>query len=537
MNITECKIGKIVKIEGLTILVEVTEKNIADKVLIKMGISDYVVSINRFIYATLPSGKKVIARITTIIDRSLFYEQNIFYDKNNDKILIEADLVGIYDDITRRFDYGINTFPIIGSEIFALNNDIYENMFCNSANYLLEVGKSYNNSNISIYANPDILFGKHLGVFGNTGTGKTCTVASLIQGLKRRLMSRNNTSVNISPKIIIFDSSNEYSNAFSSLEYRIKIIEKAELVLPHYNLSFTEYYRFLGASQGVQAPVLKEAINELKDDNGKFKLAELTTKIEDIIKEKSNDNIYSYNQWYGWCSTLINRIDKIVEDKRICNIIDPGDVPDTVEEIINSHDEIFIINADFDKDELDIIMFLFSKLLFKYAAERREENKRYNLLVLFEEAHRYINEEDNEEYKLGNYYVERLAREGRKYGIGLIISSQRPSELSKTVLSQCNSFIIHRITNKNDLEFVNKVMSLNNQGLLKYVSGLERQYAVVLGEAFSYSDIVKICTADPRPRSDDPEVIDNWIDRFKANNDSGEKEAFEEVAAALEIYL
>lgn len=533
MYTTECKIGKIVKIEGITILVEVTEKNVADKVLIKMGIGNYVVSINKFIYATLPSCKRVISRITKIIDRSLFYEQNIFSDNSNDKILIEADLVGIYDDITKRFDYGINTFPIIGSEIFALNNEIYETMLCNSTNYLLEVGRSYNDSNVSIYANPDILFGKHLGVFGNTGTGKTCTVASVIQGLKRRIKSCNNISVNLSPKIIILDSNNEYSTAFSSSDYKVRIIEKEELNLPHYNLSFTEYYKFLGASQGVQAPVLKEAISGLKDKYGKFKLIDLPTKIEDVITKRSNNNNFSFNQWYGWCSTLINRIDKIVEDERISNIIDSSVVPDTVQQIINSDDEIFIINADFDKDELDVIMFLFSKLLFKYAARMRDENQRCNLLVLFEEAHRYINEEDSEEYKLGNLYIERLAREGRKYGIGLIISSQRPSELSKTVLSQCNSFIIHRITNKNDLEFVNKVLSLNNQGLLKYISGLEKQYAVALGEAFSYSDIIKICTADPRPRSDDPEVINNWVDRFEANN-NGEKELFEEIAAVLE---
>ena len=83
------------------------------------------------------------------------------------------------------------------------------------------------------------------------------------------------------------------------------------------------------------------------------------------------------------------------------------------------------------------------------------------------------------------------------------------------------------------MKFVNKVLSLNNQLSLKYISGLEKQYAVALGEAFSYSDIIKICTADPRPRSDDPEVINNWVDRFEANN-NGEKELFEEIAAVLE---
>lgn len=133
-----------------------------------------------------------------------------------------------------------------------------------------------------------------------------------------------------------------------------------------------------------------------------------------------------------------------------------------------------------------------------------------NILVLFEEAHRYINEEDSNDYKLGNFYIERLAREGRKYGVSLIISSQRPSELSKTVLSQCNSFIIHRISNKNDLEFVNRLLSANNSNMLKLIPGLERQYAIVIGEAFGYSDIIKINTANPTPLSDDPQVIKNW---------------------------
>ena len=129
---------------------------------------------------------------------------------------------------------------------------------------------------------------------------------------------------------------------------------------------------------------------------------------------------------------------------------------------------------------------------------------------MFEEAHRYINEDDAEDYSLGNFYIERLAREGRKFSLSLIISSQRPSELSKTVLSQCNSFIIHRITNKNDLEFLSKVVRADNSELLKVIPGLEKQYAITTGEAFSYSDIVRIATANPVTDSQDPEVISNW---------------------------
>ena len=130
---------------------------------------------------------------------------------------------------------------------------------------------------------------------------------------------------------------------------------------------------------------------------------------------------------------------------------------------------------------------------------------------MFEEAHRYINEQDIDDYSLGNFYIQRLAREGRKYGVGIIISSQRPSELSKTVLSQCNSYIIHRITNKNDLDFINRTLSSGNSELLNIIPGLEKQYAVIIGEAFNYGDIIKICNASPTPDSKDPEVIKSWL--------------------------
>ena len=130
---------------------------------------------------------------------------------------------------------------------------------------------------------------------------------------------------------------------------------------------------------------------------------------------------------------------------------------------------------------------------------------------MFEEAHRYINEDESIDYKLGNFYIERLARDRRKFGIGLGISCQSPSELSRTGLSLCNSYIIHRITNRNDLDFISKTLSADNFDLLKIIPGLERQYAVLNGEGFAFADIVKIATAEPTPDSKDPEVINDWI--------------------------
>ncbi|MFI2858564.1 ATP-binding protein [Paenibacillus sp. JSM ZJ436] len=510
--------GKIVKIEGIHVLIEITEKDIANKISLFMGSGDFAVSINKLLFSVLPSGKKVVGRITKIFDRNMFDQNSIFINAS-DRFLIEADLIGIHDDYLKKFDSGINHYPIIGSEVYAVNERIQKAVLDIGSKWRIEVGKSFNDPNISISANPDILFGKHLGVFGNTGTGKTCTLASIIQGIKRRIYKNiDGSKSEISPKIIIFDSNSEYDRAFSREEFKVRIITKNELKLPHYHLNFSEYYKFLGASQGVQAPVLKASIKQLRvreNDGKKFKLSDVPTEIKKYLMDqavKGADNernkTFSFSQWYGWNATMINRIERLIEDEDLISMIETD--LNTVEEILQSDDEVILIQADFNKDELDIVMFLFSKLIYEWSIKNRDNQKKNHVLILFEEAHRYINEDDAEEYKLGSFYIERLAREGRKFGISLIISSQRPSELSTTVVSQCNSFIVHRITNKRDFDVINKILSTNNQNLLSIIPGLEKQYAIVVGEAFGYSDVIKLFDANPTPKSDDPEVISNW---------------------------
>ncbi|TDV97929.1 ATP-binding protein [Pseudobacillus badius] len=515
----DIKIGKIIKIEGLTIQIEVIERDIANKLILKNGINDFIVSINKLIYCYLPNGKQIIARITKIYDKNAFATEDI-YIRSKDEYVVEAAFLGIYDSFLKIFDTGINTFPIIGSEIYSINKDIYQAITRVNSFFKINIGRSYNDESLEVCANPDILFGKHLGVFGNTGTGKSCTVASIIQGLKRRIKDASENAIKLKPKIIIFDANNEYERAFVNTEFTVKKITKEELRLPHYYLSYNEYYKFLGASQGVQAPVLKSCIDQLREQNGsnkEFSFKDLPKTINKWIASKSQKpdqssglDMFKYNQWYSWCSTMINRIQNIIEDERIINIID-NENRNSVEEILNCSEEIILVNADFDKDESDVIIFLFAKLMYAQAITNRENNVVNNVVILFEEAHRYINQADTHEYKLGSYYIDRLAREGRKFGISLIISSQRPSELSKTVISQCNSFIVHRITNKNDIEFIQRCLNSNNQDLIKYLSGLERQYAIVFGEAFGHSDIIKIDTASPTPMSEDPKVITSWI--------------------------
>ncbi|WP_244267561.1 ATP-binding protein, partial [Fusobacterium nucleatum] len=446
------KIGRVVEIEGLNIIIEINEKEISEKINFKVGNQVTPVLINKLISIALLNGKELIGKIEKIVENNRFYTEENFKKQDN-KICIFASLIGIYDYYTKKFDEGINNFPFINSEVYSISSEIKKNIMSISSEYKLKIGKSFNDNDVEIFANPDILLGKHLGIFGNTGTGKSCTVTSIIQGLKDRLTDEEGNLVKASPKIIVFDSNNEYSNAFENTELKFLKIKKEELRLPHNKLSDSEYCKIFGASQGIQAPILKSAIHNLRNNN--YSISNIEEEIEKIIVAKSRGNLPNLNSIKNWISTMMYRIDRIQENLIINSIIDYNNIDEnnnyiknTVEKIKNDKENnIFIIELDFDKEELDIIMFIFSKILYN-------ECKNENIVLVLEEAHRYINEEDIGEYKLGNYYIQKIAREGRKFGIGLIVSSQRPSELSKSVISQCNSFIIHRLTNKSDNEFV-----------------------------------------------------------------------------------
>lgn len=116
---------------------------------------------------------------------------------------------------------------------------------------------------------------------------------------------------------------------------------------------------------------------------------------------------------------------------------------------------------------------------------------------------------------------EKIAREGRKFGLGLVLSSQRPSELSPTVLSQCNTFILHRLSNDRDQELVGKLVPDNLRGLLKELPSLPSQQAILLGWASELPVMVRMndLSYEERPHSDDPDFWDVWSGKDKDGNE------------------
>lgn len=162
---------------------------------------------------------------------------------------------------------------------------------------------------------------------------------------------------------------------------------------------------------------------------------------------------------------------------------------------------------------LETITGLVGRLILEFLSRfDKDERGKMPVVIALEEAQNYIPENSQKDRdSISRKVFERIAREGRKYGLSLLVSSQRPSELSKTVLSQCNSFIVHRIQNPDDQTYIRKLVSAGNSEILSQLPTLPQQHVIIMGDCVRTPVVARMNTAKPKPNSNDPEFVDNWI--------------------------
>ena len=168
---------------------------------------------------------------------------------------------------------------------------------------------------------------------------------------------------------------------------------------------------------------------------------------------------------------------------------------------------------------MSIITAVVARMIFEAQQRYLKLNKQCLPTVLvLEEAHYFVkryndNAEDTDPAIQCCKMFEKIAREGRKFGLGLVLSSQRASELSPTVLSQCNSFLLHRISNDQDQKLIHRLLPDNMRGILHEMPSFASQHAVLLGWATELPTMVKMRTLreEQCPQSSDPDYWDVWI--------------------------
>ena len=178
---------------------------------------------------------------------------------------------------------------------------------------------------------------------------------------------------------------------------------------------------------------------------------------------------------------------------------------------VEKRKQIIIVDMNTVEDEVvEIVASVLARMIFRLL-RRAEPRNRFPVHLLLEEAHRYIAELPSRYAIDANRIYERIAKEGRKYGLFLLAASQRPSELSKTVLSQCSNFVVHRIQNPDDLFQIRQMTPFISESVLKRLPSLPKQHALVFGTSVNLPTTFRVRDANPLPRSDDAKVRELWF--------------------------
>jgi DNA helicase HerA-like ATPase len=211
-----------------------------------------------------------------------------------------------------------------------------------------------------------------------------------------------------------------------------------------------------------------------------------------------------------YTSTLVTRLQALQDgiEGRILTETSLKSVEEYVNHILG---ESQIVNIDIsllDDASAEVVTKVLAKLLLDYL-KKRSQKADMPINFIIEEAHRFIRNETSYG-ALGYNIFERIAKEGRKYGLLLGISSQRPSELSKTVVSQCSNFIVHRVQNPDDLQYLSKMVPYVNQGIINRLTYLQTGHALVFGTAINLPTLTSFEQADPKPDSDNAKISEKW---------------------------
>jgi hypothetical protein len=571
-------------------------------------------------------GRTIIGEIIGVEEKPQITNQRFI--KPNSSRLLTIDFIG--EIVDSKFYFGVSKLPLIFSEVCIvsqtdlkcmLETDSDEEMIPNTKATrakLLSIGSSVVFPDYKIKVNIDKFFGFHFAVFGNTGAGKSNTLAKIIQDI----FKKGNYSAK-GAKFVVIDSNGEYKKAFSEInsnnnEIKVKNFttnfqetqdDMIKLEIPVWALSADDWAVLLHASEKTQIPILKRAIDIAKNffdkssENedlknhilastliGIFNSSDSSPSKRDKIlsvlkifntdkisldtcigKDKNDEDliirnavevkfgsieyavqaltffksfikseffkrlvdnkvvIYSMEQFCDavdfatlyegsissqriqeYTSTLVTRLSAVKEgiQGQIFNKTAFSNVDEYVNSIIGENQIANIDISNLDDASAEVVTKVLAKLLLDYL---RKKDKKADTPINFiiEEAHRFIKNETIYE-AIGYNIFERIAKEGRKYGLLLGISSQRPSELSKTIVSQCSNFIIHRIQSPEDLHYISRMVPYINQETINRLTYLQTGTALVFGSSINLPTLIKIEQANPKTDSDNAKISEKW---------------------------
>jgi uncharacterized protein len=419
----------------------------------------------------------------------------------------------------RGFRRGVTRYPIPGALVYASSTRDLEQVYASDGRASITVGKVFPTRDIRAGLYVDAMLGKHFALLGSTGTGKSTSAALILHRICEAAPQGH---------IVMIDPHGEYAAAFRQTG---QILDVSNLQMPYWLMNFEEHCEVLLNSSGnerqvdidilakcllqargrnrlaqtmgkitVDSPIpylLSDLSNILQDEMGKLDKATSSApymRIKGKLEELKTDPRYQF-MFSGMLvgdtmAAFISKIFRMPGEGRPISIIDVSGVP---------------------SDITSTVVAVLSRLVFDFAIWGRDEKTRPVLLVC-EEAHRYVPNERNADGSSVAKILGRIAKEGRKYGISLGLITQRPSDLAEGVLSQCGTIIAMRLNNERDQAFVRAAMPEGARGFLDTIPALRNRECIMCGEGVAIPMRVTFDNLEEhkRPASEDPSFVDLW---------------------------
>lgn len=546
----EQALGKVASVDTMTVIVEV-----ADASLLKR------LQVNRLaVLQSAKPGQHLIGLISQVTRKKLFEldDSDESEESINEQNLCKIALIGTLLDRDGRnsdvFRRTLESVPEIDANCFALEGEELTNFMrvlskASADGNSLSLGKYTLDDNAIAYLNGNKFFQRHAFIGGSTGSGKSWTTAKIIEQMANLPYAN----------AIVFDLHGEYSPLKqkgirhfkvagpSDIEAK-KTIQDGVIYLPYWLLSYEALVSLFVDRSDQNAPnqamIMSREINAAKkklleaegatdvlesftvDSPVPFDIKDLLAALNDINAEMvpGSGGKLKQGEFYGKLARLIARLENKVTDRRLGFLFQGSSDTlqmDWLDELAksltgcgneNEGNGIKIIDfSEVPSDILPLIISLVARLVFSLQ-QWTLSDQRHPIALLCDEAHLYMPQKNvaGAADDISIDIFERIAKEGRKYGVSLVVISQRPSEVNKTMISQCSNFVAMRLTNADDQSVIKKLLPDSLGGFSDILPTLDTGEALVVGDASLLPSRIRIDEPTHKPNSGTVDFWDEW---------------------------
>lgn len=427
-----------------------------------------------------------------------------------------------------QFNRGVAVYPNVGQKVRMVGSDELKEIFSEFVSQGFSFARLAQAEDQRAFIHINRFFGRHTAILGTTGSGKSCTVASILQHTIRKYSDTH---------VIVIDLHGEYSTAFPE---NTQLIEADKVELPYWILNFEEFQDLAvditEFTAHNQITGLRDALLQARQNTDKaeqlglgnavtvdspifFDLQKMLQQIRDWNTEMvPGAKGQKRGPLHGVFDRFLIRFDSKINDPRFRFMFSPSNysgnpsLPQLLKEYlsIDTGKRMTVIDlSGIPFEAVGVVVSVISRVVYEFNFWN-PDRRQFPILMVLEEAHNYIPNRPEARFSAARNAVERLSKEGRKYGIGIMIVSQRPKDLSETAISQCNTFVAMRLTNPEDQNYVRRLVPDSLAGLMDMLPSLRTGEALIVGDSVVMPTRVLIDFPEPEPKSADVDFARYW---------------------------